>query len=110
MIINLAVNGSAIEKTGYGYTVLLKHESVCQTIGKYKEKIQTHVTEETIAKAVKKANRKRKIKGQDIAKTTIELTISGSGGSKTCDDVKKDYNRLLEEKTDIAKKGSEQGE
>ena len=110
MIINLGVNESVLEETEYGYSKLLQNENnACQTIAKYKDKIQTKVTEETIQKAVKKANKPKKVKGENIAKATMELTVKGSGGSQICDDVQADYMRLLDERTN-EKKGSEQGE
>ena len=112
MLINLSVNGYVLEETGYGYSVLLaNNKNVCQTIAKYKDKIQTEVTEETIQNAVKKANKQKKFKVQDIAKATMELTVEGSGGSEICDGVQADYMRLLDEKTNNnQKEGSEQGE
>ena len=111
MIINLSINGRIIEETGYNYKVLLNNKNnACQTISQYRDQIQTEVTEETIQKAVKKANKPKKVKGQDIAKATMELTAKGSGGSQICDDVQADYMRLLDERTNTnQKEGSEQG-
>ena len=110
MIINSAVNGKALEEKGYSYSLLLNNKNnVCQTIEQYKDKIQTTVTEETILKAVKKADKPKKIKGQDIAKATIELTGKGNGGSEVCDAVQADYTKLLDEKArNTEKEGSEQ--
>lgn len=110
MIINLGIGEKILERNGYGYTILLSNKnSACQTIAQYKDEIQTQVTEETIQKAVKKANKPKKIKGQEIAKSTMELTAEGSGGSQVCDDVQTDYQRLMDEKTKENKKeGSEQ--
>ena len=110
MIINLGINGRVLEETGYNYKELLNNKNnACQTIAQYKDEIQTHVTEETIQKAVKKANKPKKVKGQDIAKSTMELTIAGNGGSQVCDDVQADYQRLMAEKTkENEREGSEQ--
>ena len=49
-IINLAINGSVIEDSkGYNYASLLNNQNnVCQTIIKYKDKIETDVTESTV--------------------------------------------------------------
>lgn len=112
IIINLAVNGKVIAKAGYSYVNLLRNQNnACNTIAQFKEQIQTEVTEETIQKAVKKANKPKKVKVEDIAKATMELTAKGSGGSKICDDVQADYMRLLDEITNNnQKEGSEQGE
>lgn len=111
IIINLAVNGKVITETGYSYVNLLRNQNnSCNTIAQYKDQIQTEVTEETIQKAVEKANKPKKVKGKDIAKATMELTAKGSGGSQICDDVQADYMRLLEERTNNnQKEGSEQG-
>ena len=112
IIINLGVNKSVIEETGYSYAILLQNtNNACQTIAKYKDKIQTKVTEATIQKAVKKANKPKKVKGENIAKATMELTAKGRGGSQICDDVQADYMRLLDERTNNnQKEGSEQGD
>ena len=110
MIINLGINGIVTEKTGYDYSKLLANQNnACQTIAQYKDEIQTCVIEETIQHAIKKANKSKKVKGQDIAKSTMELTIAGSGGSQVCDDVQTDYQRLMAEKTkENEREGSEQ--
>lgn len=110
MIINLGIGEKILERNGYGYNNLLSNKNkVCQTIAQYKDEIRTQVTEETIQKAVKKANKPKKVKGKDIAKSTMELTIAGSGGSQVCDDVQTDYQRLMIERTNENKKeGSEQ--
>ena len=80
----------------------------CQTIIRHKERIHTQVTEETIQRALEIANNPKKVKGQDIAKATLELTIASSGGSQVCDDVQADYQRLMDEK--IKKNEIEWGE
>ncbi len=109
MIINLGIHGTATEKTGYNYKELLNNKNnACQTIAQYKDKIQTVVSEATIQKAVKKANKPKKVKGQDIAKSTMELTTEGSGGSKVCDDVQAEYQRLMQRKIEQEKEGDEQ--
>lgn len=111
MIINLGVNGYVLQNDKeYTYQTLLRNKkNACQTIAQYKDKVQTQVSEETIQRAVKKANKPKKVKGQDIAKSTMELTITGSGGSQVCDDVQTDYQRLMIERTNENKKeGSEQ--
>jgi len=112
MIIYLGVNGKVIEQSGYGYQSLLtNNNNACQTIAKYKGDIQTKVTEETIQKAIKKANKLRNVTGQNLAQASVELTAEGSGGSTVCNDVKTDYQRLMIEKTkENEKEGSEQGE
>ena len=63
--------------------------------------------EDTIQTAVKKANNPKKVRGQDIAEATMELTTRGSGGSKICDSVQADYKGLLDEKIN-EKEGNEQ--
>ena len=109
MIINLGVDGNILEETGYGYTALLANKyNSCQTIIRHKERIHTQVTEETIQRALEIANNPKKVKGQDIAKATLELTIASSGGSQVCDDVQADYQRLMDEK--IKKNEIEWGE
>lgn len=110
MIINLGINGRVLEKTGYNYKELLNNQNnACQTIAQYKDEIQTQVSEETIQSAVKKTNKPKKVKGQDIAKSTMELTVTGNGGSQVCVDVQTDYQRLMAEKTkENERKGSEQ--
>ena len=109
MIINLGVDGNILEETGYGYSALLVNkDNSCQTIIRHKERIHTQVTEETIQRALKIANNPKKVKGQDIAKATLELTIASSGGSQVCDDVQADYQRLMDEK--IKKNEIEWGE
>ena len=109
MIINLGVDGNILEETGYGYTALLANKyNSCQTIIRHKERIHTQVTEETIQRALEIANKPKKVKGQDIAKATLELTIASSGGSQVCDDVQADYQRLMDEK--IKKNEIEWGE
>lgn len=110
MIINLGINGRVLEKNGYNYKELLNNKNnACQTIAQYKDEIQTCVIEETIQHAIKKANKSKKVKGQDIAKSTMELTTAGSGGSQVCDDVQTDYQRLMAEKTkENEREGSEQ--
>ncbi len=110
MIINLGVDGNILDELGYGYTALLANkDNSCQTIIRHKERIHTQVTEETIQKAIKKANNPKKVKGQDIAKSTMELTVAGNGGSQVCDDVQADYQRLMAEKTkENEREGSEQ--
>ena len=112
MIINLGIGVKILERNGYGYNNLLSNKNnVCQTIAQYKDEICTQVTEKSIQKAVEKANKPKKVKGQDIAKATMELTVKGSGGSQICDDVQADYMRLLDDRTNInQKEGSEQGE
>ena len=112
MIINLGIGVKILERSGYGYTNLLSNKNnVCQTIAQYKKEICTQVTEEAIQEAVNKANRPKKVKGQDIAKATMELTAKGSEGSQICDDVQADYMRLLDERTNTnQKEGSEQGD
>ena len=51
----------------------------------------------------------KKVKSQDIAKSAIELTITGNGGSQVCDDVQADYQRLMAEKPkENEREGSEQ--
>ena len=109
MIINLGVDGNILEETGYGYSALLVNkDNSCQTIIRHKERIHTQVTEETIQRALEIANKPKKVKGQDIAKATLELTIASSGGSQVCDDVQADYQRLMDEK--IKKNEIEWGE
>ena len=111
MIINLGVNGYVLQNDKeYTYQTLLRNKkNACQTIAQHKDKIQTQVSEETIQRAIKKANKPKKVKGQDIAKSTMELTIAGSGGSQVCDDVQIDYKRLMAERTKgNERKGSEQ--
>ena len=109
MIINLGVDGNILEETGYGYSALLVNkDNSCQTIIRHKERIHTQVTEETIQRALEIANNPKKVKGQDIAKATLELTIASSGGSQVCDDVQADYQRLMDEK--IKKNEIEWGE
>lgn len=110
MIISGGIEGRILDIKGYSYADLLVNKNnAYQTIAQYKDEIQTHVTEEAIQKAVKKANKPKKVKGQDIAKSTMELTIAGSGGSQVCDDVQTDYQRLTIERTNENKKeGSEQ--
>lgn len=109
IIINLAINGKIIPEGGYSYSHLLMKREKVENLINYKSKINTNVTEETIQKAVQKANKPKKVKGQDIAKSTMELTIAGSGGSQVCDDVQTDYQRLMIERTNENKKeGSEQ--
>ena len=101
MIINLGINGKVIEETGYDYTRLLtNNNNACKTIAQYKDEINIQVTEETI----QKARKSKKVRGQDIAKATIELTIEGGAGSEICDLVQADYQRLLNEKTKENKK------
>lgn len=110
MIINLGINGRVLEKNGYNYKELLNNINyACQTIAQYKDEIQTCIIEETIQHAIKKANKSKKVKGQDIAKSTMELTTAGSGGSQVCDDVQADYQRLIAEKAkENEREGSEQ--
>ena len=111
IIINLAINGKIISKGGYSYSKLLMSIEKVEQLQEFKSEINANVNEETIQKAVKKANKPKNVKGQDIAKATMELTVQGSGGSKICDDVQADYMRLLDERTNInQKEGSEQGE
>lgn len=53
MIINLAINGTAIEGKNYSYSNLLSNYAYCcQTIGQYKDEIKTHIDEEDMVKAV----------------------------------------------------------
>ncbi len=108
MIINLGVNGNVLDGTEYHYSYLLANPYVAKTIIQYKDAIQTKITKETLQKAVRKI-KNRKIKVQDIAKSTIELITQGSGGSELCDLVQADYQRLLDEKIK-KKEGSEQGD
>ena len=110
MIISGGIDGRILDIKGYSYADLLVNKNnAYQTIAQYKDKIQTYVTEETIQKAIKKANKPKKVKGQDIAKETMELTIAGNGGSQVCDDVQADYQRLMAEKTkENEREGSEQ--
>ena len=110
MIINLGINGRVIQAPRYSYSELLMNKNnACQNIVEYKSEIQTQVTEETIQKAVQKANKPKKVKGQDIAKATMELAVEGNGGSQVCDDVQADYQRLMNEKIkENEKEGSEQ--
>jgi len=100
MIISGGIEGRILDIKGYRYADLLANKNnAYQTIAQYKDEIQTCVTEETIQKAVKKENKPKKVKSQDIAKSAIELTITGNGGSQVCDDVQADYQRLMAEKT-----------
>ena len=110
MIISGGIEGKILDIKGYSYAdLLVNKKNVCQTIAQHKDKIKTQVSEETIQSTVKKANKPKKVKGQDIAKSTMELTIAGSGGSQVCDDVQADYQRLMAEKTKENKReGSEQ--
>ena len=53
MIINLGVNQSVLQIDGFSYLNLLSNlNNACKTIAKYKDKIQTNVTDEIIKKAV----------------------------------------------------------
>lgn len=107
MIISGGIEGRILDIKGYSYADLLVNKNnAYQTIAQYKDEIQTHVTDEALQKAIKKENKLKKVKGQDIAKSTIELTITGNGGSQVCDDVQTDYKRLMTEK---AKRNEREG-
>jgi len=107
MIINLSINGRIIDVAGYTYSNLLDNKNnVCQTIAQYKNEIQTEVTKETIQRAVKEVNKKKTIKGKDIVQASMELVVTGNGGSEMCEQVQADYQKLLDQS--LQKEGSEQ--
>lgn len=107
LIINCAVKGKLCKGCGYSDLLLSRRKS-------YKL-----ITDEVIDdnKTIDEESLRgigilfeRKISGQDIVKATMELTVEGSEGSKICDEVRTDYMRLLDGKTNDNKEGSVQGE
>ena len=109
MISDFAINGLVIDGEEYTYNKLVSNKNnVWNKIIECKDEIPKKVTEETIQRALEIANNPKKVKGQDIAKATLELTIASSGGSQVCDDVQADYQRLMDEK--IKKNEIEWGE
>ena len=103
-IINMAVNKTCINRSGYAYDALLSNaKNSTETIAKYKDEIKSVVEESTIEKAVEMIQ--KEFSCQDIVKATVDVTIEGSGGSELCDDVKKHYQGLI--KKDPEKNGSD---
>lgn len=92
MIINLGVNGNIIEETGYSYGHLLQNSNnACQTIARYKDKMQTQVTETSILKA-----QSENLNKQDVYGTIINLGVNKS----VLDERGYSYEDLLTNKKD----------
>lgn len=74
MIINLGVNGKILEEVGYSYCNLLENRNnSCQTISKYKDRVQTKVSESTIDMAV--INNLEKEEQENLKSELIDLGI-----------------------------------
>ena len=108
LIINCAINGKLCKNCSYS-DLLLGRKKSYELITEEVLNNNKTIDIETLRSI--DILSERKIKGQDIAKATMELTAKGSGGSQICDDVQADYMRLLDEKTNNnQKEGSEQGD
>ena len=94
-IINGAIKGKICKGCCYSDLLLCRKKSY----GYITDEVladNTKISEESLKKIGIKLE--RNIKSQDIAKATMELTVEGNDGSKVCEDVKADYQRLLYER------------
>lgn len=101
LILKLGICGKIINTSGFNYGSIISNSN--DSIKKMKDNIDEIkknivITENDIEEAMKGEKIKYKINGEEIVKSTIGLLKKGGNGSKICDDVKKDYTLLIEQK------------